>query len=130
MKIALTIKEVQEFGALLQMAGTAEKPSHPFAGEHVICRCFAAGVHAGILVSQVGDVVHLQDSRRLWTWKVKGTGVALSGVAQTGLAVGSKLDVMNPEIILTGVIEIIPTAQEAMDSINNFERSSNDKQQH
>jgi len=116
----LTIKQIREIEAMLQAPGAASKP-HPYVGKYVLCRCYSAGVHAGILVSQVGDVAQLKESRRLWAWRVKGAGVALSGVAQTGLAAGSKVDAINPEICLTGVIETIPTSKEAMDSINNFE---------
>jgi hypothetical protein len=87
-------------------------------GQYVICRCYSAGVHAGVLVSQVGDVAVLKDSRRLWSWTAK-EGVALSGVAQHGIKKEkSKVDILNPLIRLTGVIETIPTSREAMESIN------------
>jgi len=122
----LTIKQVREIGALLNVGtGTATATEKsPFVGRHVICRCYSAGVHAGILVSQCGDMVHLKESRRLWSWKVKGEGVALSGVAQNGLAVGSKIDAVNPDIVLTGVIETIPTSTASRESIDEFQQSS------
>lgn len=90
---------------------------HPFVGQYVICRCYSAGVHAGTLVSVDGDKVILRDSRRLWYWRAKA-GLALSGVAQHGLAEDSKIDTMNPSIYLTGVIEIIPCADGVRDGIN------------
>jgi hypothetical protein len=94
--------------------------SHPFVGRHVIARCYSAGVHAGEVVSVDGENVILKNSRRLWSWKAKD-GVALSGVAQTGLkAGGSKLDVVNPEIYLTGVCELIPTADGVRENINGY----------
>lgn len=89
--------------------------AHPFVGKYVICRCSAAGVHAGVLVSQSGDQAVLNDSRRLWSWKAI-SGVALSGVAQSGLAQGCKVDTMT-EIALTGVIETIPCSKTAEESI-------------
>ena len=92
---------------------------HPFVGRHVICRCYSAGVHAGILVSQTGDQAVLKDSRRLWYWKAK-SGIALSGVAMSGIKRDSKVDTMLPEIALTGVIETIPTSAEAQESINGY----------
>lgn len=91
----------------------------PMAGKYVICRCQSAGVHAGVLLYQAGDVVMLADSRRLWYWKAK-EGIALSGVAQNGLAAGSKVDSMNPEIRLTGVIETIPCSEAAKESIHGY----------
>lgn len=91
-----------------------------FVGKYVLCRCYSAGVHCGELVSQKGDVVVLKNSRRLWYWRVKGDGIALSGVAQSGLAPGCKVDVVNPMIRLTGVIETIICSDAARESINGY----------
>ena len=114
----LTLKQIREIqGLFLSRPDFASRPNstHPFVGKYVICRCESAGVHAGILVSQTGDEAILKDSRRLWSWTAKA-GVALSGVAVHGLK-GGKVDVMVPEIALTGVIETIPTSEVARDSI-------------
>jgi len=110
----LTLKQIREIQGLF-LSGA--KSGHPFVGKYVICRCESAGVHAGVLVSQVGDEAILKDSRRLWSWTANG-GIALSGVAIYGLA-GGKVDVMVPEIALTGVIETIPTTEVARDSIQS-----------
>jgi hypothetical protein len=112
----LTINQVRELQALFS-AAPAASAVHPFVGKYVICRCYTAGVHAGELVSQYGDVAVLKDSRRLWSWKAK-SGIALSGVAQNGLQSGCKVDTVNPLISLTGVIETIPAADVAKESIN------------
>ena len=98
----------------------SNKP-HPFIGKYVIARCYSAGVHAGIVDSVDGENVILTDSRRLWSWKAKD-GIALSGVAQTGVQSGCKIDVMNPEIYLTGVCELIPCSEVAKESINDFKK--------
>jgi hypothetical protein len=90
-----------------------------FVGKYVLCRCYSAGVHAGELVSQKGEVVILKNSRRLWTWGSNG-GIALSGVAQLGMASGKKVDVLNPLIKLTGVCETIICTDTAKDSINAY----------
>ena len=114
----LTLKQLREIqGLFLSGAGFGHeaKSTHPFVGKYVICRCAAAGVHAGVLVSQTGDEAILNDSRRLWSWTAK-EGIALSGVAMHGL-IGGKVDVVVPEIALTGVIETIPTSDVARDSI-------------
>ena len=88
----------------------AHTQSHPFVGYYVICRCSAAGVHAGVLVSTDGDAAVLADSRRLWRWSSAGDGIALSGVAQLGLnkASTNKVDATNPFIEVRGVAELIP----------------------
>ena len=120
----LTLKQIREIAALVN--GTAQQPTastkpHPFIGKYVIARCYAAGVHAGTLVDVDGENVILSDSRRLWSWKAKD-GVALSGVAQTGVQSGCKIDVVNPEIALTGVCELIPCSTAAKESIDGFEK--------
>lgn len=95
---------------------------HPFVGRHVICRCYSAGVHAGVLVSQTGDQAVLRDARRLWRWTA-ASGVALSGLAVHGLSGDrsvSKIDTLLPDIALTGVIETIPTSDIARRSIDAF----------
>jgi hypothetical protein len=107
------------YGELKQIAamfGTcAPKPANPVIGKFCIARCYAAGVHAGIVESVDGDNVVLRDSRRLWSWQAK-EGVALSGLAQNGLVSG-KVDTLNPTIYLTGVCELIPCSDAAKESI-------------
>lgn len=114
----MTIGQAKELAALFS-AGTQTSITHPFIGKHVIARCYSAGVHSGEVVSVDGENVVLKNSRRLWSWKAKD-GVALSGVAQKGLQSGSKVDVENPEIYLTGVCELIPTSKISRESINDY----------
>lgn len=109
-----TLGELKQIAALF--SGVSEKnQNHPFVGRFVICRCYSAGVHAGVLVSQNDNQAILKDSRRLWSWK-NNSGVALSGLAVGGLASG-KVDTLLPEIALTGVIETIPCSDAAKESI-------------
>lgn len=111
---SLAIGQARELAALF---GNAAKPS-PFIGKYVIVRTYSAGVHAGELVSQDGDIVVLKDSRRLWKWKAK-QGVALSGVAVHGIhRPESKVDVILPELLLMGTIEVIPASDGAKESIH------------
>ena len=102
------------------LQGSKEEQSqpHPYVGRYVICRCYAAGVHAGVLVSQTGDEAVLKESRRLWSWKAKA-GVALSGVARNGLDSGCKVD-SETEIALMGVIETIPCSADAERTIREY----------
>jgi hypothetical protein len=118
----LTLKQLREIAALVnsQTAQPTQAP-HPFVGKYVIARCYSAGVHAGTVVSADGENVILKDSLRLWSWKAKD-GVALSGVAQTGVQSGCKIDVLNPEIALTGVCELIPCSAVAKESIDGFKK--------
>lgn len=105
---------------LIALFSATQQVQHPFVGKYVICRCYAAGVHAGELVSQNGDQVVLKNSRRLYSWKSAEKAVALSGVANYGLAEGCKVDVTNIEIALTGVCETIPCSKKAEESIRDY----------
>ena len=114
---SMTYGELKAIAAIFN--GATEQrmaEQHPFVGKYCLIRCYSAGVHAGTLVSVDGDKVILTNSRRLWSWTAV-EGVALSGVAQFGVKAG-KLDANNPEIYLTGVIEIIPCSAKAEASIN------------
>ena len=119
-----TLGELKQIAALVN--GTVQQPTastvpHPFVGRYVIARCYSAGVHAGFVKHVDGEQVILADSRRLWSWKAKD-GIALSGVAQAGVQSGCKIDVVNPEIYLTGVCELIPCSAAAQESIHDFKK--------
>ena len=119
-----TLGELKQIAAIVnsQIAQpTASTGPHPFVGKYVIARCYAAGVHAGFVKHVDGEQVILADSRRLWSWKAKD-GIALSGVAQAGVQSGCKIDVVNPEIYLTGVCELIPCSAAAQESIHDFKK--------
>lgn len=114
----LTIKQARELAAIFSGQTIATPATnHPFIGKYVIARCYAAGVHAGEVVSVDGENVVLKDSRRLWSWQAKD-GIALSGVAQNGVKDSGKIDTINPEIYLTGVCELIPCAFGVKENIN------------
>ena len=117
----MTYGELRQIAALFSGIQNAPVPitPHPFVGKYVIARCYSAGVHAGTVVSVDGETCVLAGSRRLWSWKAND-GVALSGVAQTGVQSGCKIDVVNPEIYLTGICELIPCADVAKESIDGF----------
>lgn len=116
---SLTISEFKQIKALLATDAPVTNAPHPFVGKYVLCRCYSAGVHTGELVALNGDQAILRNSRRLWSWKANA-GVALSGVAQHGLESGCRVDVVNPEIALTGVIEVIPCSEAARESIHGY----------
>ena len=119
-----TLGELKQIAAIVnnQIAQPATSTApHPFVKKYVIARCYSAGVHAGFVKHVDGEQVILADSRRLWSWKAKD-GIALSGVAQTGIQSGCKIDVVNPEIYLTGVCELIPCSAAAQESIHDFKK--------
>ena len=113
----LTVGQAKELAAMFAGQPAPVAAPHPLIGKYCICRCSAAGVHAGEVVSVNGDTVILRNSRRPWQWQAVD-GVALSGVAQNGLA-GGKIDTLNPEIQLMGVCEIIPCSAKAQEDIEN-----------
>lgn len=115
----LSIKQARELIALFGASQTAAAKPHPMVGRYVIARCYSAGVHAGEVVSAEGENVILKDSRRLWSWTAKD-GIALSGVAQHGIKPGGKVDVVNPEIYLTGVCELIPVGSGVKELIHAY----------
>lgn len=113
----LTLKQIREIAALVNDSKTPLQ-AHPFVGQYVICRAYAAGVHAGEVVSVDGENVILKDSRRLWNWKAND-GIALSGVAQNGIDKAKcKIDTLNPLIYISGLCELIPCTRVAKESIN------------
>ena len=114
---SLTYGELKQIAAMFSGATPAASPN-PMIGQYCIARCYAAGVHAGVVESVDGETVVLAHSRRLWGWKA-ADGVALSGVAQHGvIKANSKIDSLNPRILLNGVCELIPCSAKARESIH------------
>ena len=118
----LTIAQVKEILArfgMMQPADKQEEKRDPLYGTYVIIRTYSAGVHAGFLESQEGDVVMLKRARRLWSWNAN-KGVALNGVATTGLTPGCKVDEEVELARYTGVIETILCSEEGYESIIGY----------
>lgn len=91
--------------------------SNEFIGRHVIVRTYSAGVFAGTLKSMDGKQVIVTDARRLWYWD---GAASLSQLAVEGVSKpkNCKFPVSVPSVLLTEVIEIIPTTDVARESIN------------
>ena len=83
--------------------------------DYVIVRTYAAGCHAGELVSKNDTVIVLRNARRLYYWSGAAT---LSQLAMEGASRPErcKFPCEVKEITLQW-IEIIPCTQKAMDSI-------------
>ena len=84
-------------------------------GRHVVVRTYSAGVHLGVLAeveaNAAGINVVLAGARRLWKWDGAFT---LSEVATEGVnPKKSRIATLVPEILLTQVVELIPTSEKA-----------------
>ena len=113
----LTVGQAKELTAML--GGVTTQKQHPFVGKYVITRCYATGIHTGEVVNGDDENVLLKNSHRLWNWKAKD-GVALSDVAQEGITGDCKIDLINPEIYITGVYELIPYSSSSEESIRGY----------
>lgn len=85
-------------------------------GTHVVVRTYSAGVFAGTLKSREGKEAILADARRIWFWAGAAT---LSELATKGTSKPEECKFPGPvsEVLLTEVIEIIPTTEKARASI-------------
>jgi hypothetical protein len=87
-----------------------DKLTSHLIGRRVLIRSSDSGVHYGTLIAVDGTAVRLENSRRLWEWSTGGTGISLSEVAICGIEhKGSKVTMVLPDLIVSGVCEIIPT---------------------
>lgn len=86
--------------------------------QYVIARTYSAGVFAGFLFRKNGKEVVLKHARRIWYWD---GAASLSELAVRGTSKpkNCKFPVAVPEVILTEVIEIIPTTKEGQKSIES-----------
>lgn len=84
--------------------------------EKVIIRSDRAGVFYGELKARSGDEVTLVNARRLWCWS---GAASLSQLAVDGTSRPNdcRFTVYVPEIVILGVIEIIPCTEKAQKSI-------------
>ena len=90
-------------------------------------RTNSAGVFAGVLKSRKGSELILKNARRIYYW----TGAAtLSQLSQDGTSSPEtcKFPAAVPEVVLLGVIEIIPMSKKAVDSIASVKIWTNHEQ--
>ena len=85
-------------------------------GTHAVVRTYSAGVFAGTIQSRDGKEIILTNARRIWYWE---GAASLSELAMKGTSKpsGCKFPAPVPEVLLTEVIEIIPTTETARKSI-------------
>lgn len=82
----------------------------------VIIRADRAGVFFGTLKEKNGSEVVLTDCRRLWYWD-GAASISQLAVDGTTKPYDCKFTVIVPEIVILGVIEIIPCTDKAIESI-------------
>ena len=89
-------------------------------GKKVIVRCNAAGVFYGILseFDAENKIAKIESCRRIWYWD---GAASLSQLSKDGVTnkQSSKFSVAVDEIIVCGVIEIIPCTTKAIDNIES-----------
>ena len=85
-------------------------------GKKIIVRADRAGVFFGTLVKKEGTEVILENCRRIWRW---AGACSISELATNGTSNPNdcKFSVTVSQIIILGVIEIIPTTERATKSI-------------
>lgn len=85
--------------------------------KHVIIRADKAGVFFGILESKNGSEVELSNCRKLHYWDGAAAvqQLALDGVSKPE---NCRFTVVVPNIIILGVIEIIPCSEKSIISLN------------
>jgi len=85
-------------------------------GRYCMVRTQSAGVFAGVVQSREGGEITLTDARRIWYWS---GAASLSQLALDGTSKPKecKFPAPVPEVMLLGVIEVIPISDAARRSI-------------
>lgn len=83
---------------------------------YVIARTYSAGVFAGFLKSRNGKEVELLNARRIWKWS-GAASLSQLAVSGTSKPTECKFPCEVPSVILTEVVEILPTTNIAYNSI-------------
>lgn len=87
-----------------------------YIGKKVIVRADKAGVFFGTLVAKRGSEVELEDCRRLWYWD-GAASISQLAVDGTVSPENCKFTKTVSNIVILGVIEIIPCTENAVKSI-------------
>lgn len=114
----LTIGEAKKLAAMFDGKSDGASDVNALIGQKVIVRAYRAGVLYGTLVSVAGEVVTLNQARRLWYWQVKDKkGIALEDVANYGVSKDSKITETVATAVVIDAAEIMTTSKEAQSSI-------------
>lgn len=113
----LTIGELRQIQSIC--APPNPQSMHPMIGRRCLIRTYSAGVHIGDVdwINPSNSMeIRLKNALRLWKWE--GGGLSLSAVALNGIKKG-RLN-KTGEVVLTNVIEMIPTTTEAEASYGKY----------
>lgn len=91
-----------------------------YLGKKVIVRSDKAGVFFGTLVCKDGSEVELKDCRRLWYWD-GAASISQLAVDGTKAPFNCKFTQTVSQIIILGVIEIIPCSDKSIKSISGVD---------
>lgn len=85
-------------------------------GQYCIVRTYSAGVFAGTLAARDGKEAIVTNARRIWYWDGAASlsELATSGTKKPGEC---KFPAAVESVLLTEVIEILPTTESARESI-------------
>lgn len=110
----LTIGEARELASIF--GNQSNKQIGVGVGRYCIVRTYSAGVFAGILAERNGREAKVTNARRIWKWD---GAASLSQLAMEGTKNpdGCRFPCEVDEVLLTEVIEIIPTTSQAEQSI-------------
>jgi hypothetical protein len=85
-------------------------------GRYCVVRTVSSGVHVGTVFEREGTEIVLHNTRRIHYWEGAFT---LTAIALDGAGEGSRLSKAAPEILLTGMIEIVPCSDIAREWLNS-----------
>ena len=120
----LTLGDIKMLQGLLNSQSKPTESTHPMIGKHCVIRTYSAGVHIGTIewINPENSMeLKLKDCLRLWRWA--DGGLSLSAVATNGIK-GGRLNKCD-EILLTNVIEMIPTTAKARETYDEFIEDKN-----
>lgn len=88
-----------------------------FIGKTCVIRSDRAGVFAAKLEAREGTTVYITEARRLWYWD---GAASLSELSQKGVAAPGtcKFPTKMKELIVEGVLEIIPMTEQAIKAVD------------
>lgn len=89
-------------------------------GKHCIVRTYSAGVFAGTITERNGKEVKMSNARRIWYWS-GAASLSQLAIEGTSRPADCKFPCEVQEVLLTEVIEIIPTTEKARQSIAEVE---------
>ena len=112
----MNVEQIKKLLPILELLDDSKTETTNNERKPVIVRTYTAGVHFGYLVSQNGQEVTLEKSRRIFRWK---GALSCSELASKGLNVEESQVACPVNIRLMQAIEIIDCTPEAVSKIES-----------